>query len=78
MRAQELQKRAQEGPKSPRRAHLHHNPRFYQKYTFYRSEMKVFEGVRVRLGARHRHREAPIQGKQRFGRRRRNKSSKNP
>ena len=46
---------------------------FYQNFTFYRRAMKVFEGDRVRLGARNRHREVPRQGKQRFGRRRRNK-----
>ena len=51
---------------------------FYQTYTFYCRKMKVFEGVRVRLGARNRHREAPRQGKQRSGRRRRNKSNTNP
>ena len=51
---------------------------FYQKYAFYRREMKVFAGERARLGVRNRHRVAPRQGKQRFGRRRRNKSGKNP
>ena len=51
---------------------------FYQKYGFYCRKMKVSEGERVRLGVRNRHREVPRQGKQRFGRRRRNKSSKNP
>mgnify|MGYP007025399773 CR=1 FL=1 len=78
MRAQEFQKRAQEAPKALSRPVLHPNPRFYQKYTFYLCKMKVFEGARVRLGVRNRHREVPRQGKQRFGRRRRNKSSKNP
>ena len=64
------------GPQITHKSTFTSESSFYQKHTCYHRKIKVFEGERVRLGVRNRHREAPMQGKQRFGRRGRNQAAK--
>ena len=66
---QEHPKRGPQTPQTSKRASLNPKSWFFQKSSFRRSEIEVFEGGRVGLGAHNRQEEAPRRGKQRLGRR---------